>query len=69
MWTQHSPLTELRRIDREARKIMVTIGGKEQASSTPLLYVSRKKGGCALQSVKGEYKVMNIKAAMKSLKQ
>ena len=68
-WTQHSPLTELRRTDREARKIMVTNGGKQQASSTPLLYVSRKRGGRALQSVKGEYKVKKIKAAMKSLKQ
>jgi len=28
MWKQHWPLTELRRIDREARKIMVTNEGK-----------------------------------------
>ena len=31
MWTQHWPLTELRRIDREARKIMVTNGVKHPA--------------------------------------
>ena len=31
MWTQHWPLTELRRIDREVQKIMVTNGGKHPA--------------------------------------
>ena len=65
MWTQHWPLTELRRIDREARKIMVTNGGKHLASSTALLYVSRKKGGRSLQLVEGEYKITKITAAMK----
>ena len=44
MWTQHWPLTELRRIDREARKIIVTKGRKHPGSLTALLYVSRKKG-------------------------
>lgn len=44
---------------------MVTNGGKHPASSTTLLYVSRKKGGHGLQSVEGEYKVLKIKAAMK----
>lgn len=48
LWTQHWPLTELRRIDREAQKIMVTNGGKHPESSTALLYVSRKKGGRGL---------------------
>ena len=65
MWTQHWPLTELRRIDREARKIMVTNRGENPASSTALLYVSRKKGGRGLQSVEGVDKITKIKAAMK----
>ena len=65
LWTQHWPLTELRKIDAEARKIMVTNAGKHPASSTALLYVSRKKGGRGLQSVEGEYKITKIKAAMK----
>ena len=60
MWTQHWPLTELRKIDGEARKVMVTNGGKHPASSTDLLYVSRKKGGRGLQSVEGEYKITKI---------
>ena len=34
MWTQHWQLTQLRRIDREARKIMLTNEGKHPASST-----------------------------------
>ena len=63
MWMQYRPLTELRRIDREVLKIMVTNGGKHPASSTTLLYVSRKKGGRGLQSVEGEYKVMKIKGS------
>ena len=44
---------------------MVTNGGKHLASSTALLYVSRKNGGRGLQSVEGEYKITKIKAAMK----
>ena len=48
MWTQHSPLTDLGRIDREARKILITNGGKHPVSSTSLLYVSGKKGGRGL---------------------
>ena len=59
MWTQHWPLTELRRIDREARKIIVTNGGKHPTSSSALLYASRKKGGRGLQSVEGENKITN----------
>ena len=58
-------MTELRRIDREARKIIITNGGKHPASSSALLYVSRKRGGRGLQSVVDECKITNIKAAMK----
>lgn len=65
MWMQHWLLTELRRIDREAQKIMVTNGGKHPASSTALLCMLRKKGGRGLQSVEGEYKITKIKAVMK----
>ena len=45
MWTQHWPLTELRKIDREARKIIVENGGKHPCGSTSILYLPREKGG------------------------
>ena len=65
MWTRHWPLTELRKTDREARKITITNGGKQPAPSTTLLYVSKEKGGCGLQSVEGECKITKIKEAVK----
>ena len=39
MRTQRWPLTELRRIDREVRKIIVENGGKHPLGSTALLYL------------------------------
>ena len=35
MWTQHWPITELKQIDREARKLYLEKGGKHPSSSTP----------------------------------
>ena len=51
MWTQHWPLSELRDVDRAARKIIVEYGGKFPASLTSLLYLPREKGGRGLRSV------------------
>ena len=65
MWTQRWPISELQRIDREARKIMVENGGKHPAGSSALLYLPRENGGRGLKSVEQEYKVAKIKAAMK----
>ena len=65
MWTQHWPITELRVIDREARKIISENGGKHPLSSTAIMYLARKKGGRGLRSVEREYKLTKIKAAMK----
>lgn len=56
MWTQ----TEIKKIDREARKIIVNNIG-----STALLYLSREQGGRGLQSVENMYKTTKIKAAVK----
>ena len=45
IWTQNWPITELKRIDREARKIIIENGGRHPLSSTAMLYLTRGKGG------------------------
>ena len=54
MWILHWSLTDLRNLDREARKIIVSSGGKHPLSSTALLYLAREKGGRGLRSVEDE---------------
>ena len=66
MWTQHWPVTDLKIVDREARKIIVENGGKHRGGSTALLYLPREKGGRGLRAVETEYKVTKVKAAMKT---
>ena len=41
LWTQHLSVTELQRIDHEARKIILENGGKHPLSSTVLCYLAR----------------------------
>ena len=65
MWTQHWPITELRVVDREARKIILENGGKQPLSSTAVMYLPRHQGGRGLRSVEQEYKLTKIKAAVK----
>ena len=65
MWTQTWPLAELRRVDREARRIIVENGSKHPLSSTTLLYLQREQGGRGLQSVEEVYKATKVKAALK----
>ena len=65
MWTQNRPLSELRNVDRPARKIIVENGGKHPASLTSLLYLPREKGGRGLRSVEHEYKITEIKSLLK----
>jgi len=65
MWTQHWPVTDLKIIDRQARKIIVENGGKHPGGSTSLLYLPREKGGRGLRAVETEYKVTKIKAAVR----
>ena len=64
-WTQQWPVTELKTLDREARKRVVENGGKHPSGSTSILYMPREKGGRGLRSIEEEYKVTKIKAAMK----
>ena len=40
MWTQQWPVTELERLDREARKIFVENGGKHPSGLTAILQLS-----------------------------
>ena len=68
MWTQHLPVTDLQQIDREARKIVVSNGGKHPLGSTALRYLSRDQGGRGLRSVEEEYKAIKIKGAFKLFK-
>ena len=42
MWSQHWAITDLRKIDREAHKVIVNNGGKHPASSKALLYLPRE---------------------------
>ena len=65
MWTQHWPITELRQVDRDARKIITEGGGKHPCGTTSLLYLPRDKGGRGLRSVETEYKETKVKAAVK----
>ena len=51
MWTQQWPVTELKKLHREARKIVVENGGKHPSGSTSILYMPREKGGRRLPSI------------------
>ena len=55
MWSQHWNLSDLRNIDRQARKIICDNGGKHPLGSTALVYLPRALGGRGLRSVETEY--------------
>ena len=65
MPTQCWPVVELKRLDREARKVIVENGGKHPLGSTALLYLPRMLGGRGLRSVEREYKQTKIKAVVR----
>ena len=56
MWTQHWPITELRQVDRDARKIVTEGGGKHPCGTTSLLYLreSRMEGVVEEQKWQGK---------------
>ena len=68
MWTQHWPVTYLKIVDGEARKIIVEKGGKHPGGSTALLYLPREKRRRGLPAVETEYKVTKVKAALRFYK-
>ena len=45
MWTQQWPVTEFKKLDREARKIVVENGGKHSSRSTAILLIHVKREG------------------------
>ena len=59
------PIAELQRLDRETRNVIVENGAKRPLVSTSLMYLPRKSEGRGLKSVESEYKLINIKAAVK----
>ena len=65
MSTQRWPMSELQRIDREVRKVIVENGGKHSAGSSALLYLPRAVGRRGMKSVETVYKVTTIKTALK----
>ena len=65
MPTQCWPVMELKRLDREARKLIVENGGKHPLGSTALLYLPGMLGGRGLKSVEREYKQTKIKAVVR----
>ena len=65
MWTQQWAVTELKKLDREARKIVVENGGKHPSGLIAILYMPREKGGRGLRSIEEEHEVTKIKAAVK----
>ena len=65
MWNQHWPITELKEIDREARKIVVENEGRHPCGLTSLLCLQRDKGGRILRSIERECKETKVKAAVK----
>ncbi|PFX14906.1 hypothetical protein AWC38_SpisGene20904 [Stylophora pistillata] len=62
MPTQCLPIAELKRLDREARKVIVENGGTHALGSTALEYLPRGLGGRGLRSVEREYKQAKVKA-------
>ena len=55
MWTQHWPITKLRAVYRETRKIIHENGRKHPLSSTAVMYLPRHLEGRGLRSVEQEY--------------
>ena len=58
-------MTDLKKLDTEARKITVENGGKHPSGSIATLCMPREKARRGLRSIKEEYKKTKIKAAVK----
>ena len=65
VWTQTWPISNIQKLDRQGRKIIVESGGNLPKGSIAILYTSRKLGGRVLKSVENEYKNTKIKSAVK----
>ena len=65
LWKQQWPITDLKQIDREARKIVVENVGRHPCGSNALLCLPRNKAGRGLRSVEMEYKATKVKGAVR----
>ena len=65
MWTQQWSVTELKKLDREARKIIVENCGKHLDGPTAIPYTPREKGGGGVRSIEEEYNGTKTKAVIK----
>ena len=65
MPTQCWPISELQRIEREVRTVVVENGGKYPAGSSALFYLPRAVGGRGMKSVETVYKMTKIKTTLK----
>ena len=61
MPTQRWPMSELQRLDREVRKVIVENGGKHPAGSSALFSSPIEVGGRGMKTVDTAYKVTKIK--------
>ena len=62
--TQCWPIAELKKLDREARKVIVENGGKHPLGPMALVYLPRKLRGRGLKRIEWEYKQTKVKAAV-----
>ena len=65
MSSQHRNISDLKKLDRQARKITSNSSGKHPLGSTSLIYLPRALGGRGLKSVETEYKQIKIKSAIR----
>ena len=65
MWTQRWNVSDLKKLDRQAHKIISDSGGKHPLGSTTLVCLPRAQGGRGLKSAKTEYKQIKIKTAIR----
>ena len=65
MWSQHWCLTDLRDVDRQARKIVCESGGEHPLGLKVTVYLPRALGGRGMRSVEEKYKMTKIKSAIK----
>ena len=58
-------MTDLRDVDRQARKIVCETGGKYPLGLKAIVYLPRALGGRGMRSVEEDYKMTKIKSAIK----
>ena len=65
MSSQHWNISDLKKLDRQARKIIRDSDRKHPLRSTSLVYLPRALGGRGVRSAETEYKQIKIKSAIR----